>query len=637
MEREWAPKDFVGTVNRLSDAVCPMKNCSNVAHSKGNKTGLCYAHWFRWHRAGRPDLNEWMSGSQKPLQIRHDRRKRRVILFDELPPDVAHEIRFVVGGRLSRGDWTPTDDLVSAVEALRDAALLVHAESFSDRRPEDWLLLCREVCTRSESSWTKGIRPYVRTFFQNLNRALITDPWAHDTWYWKDQFEHVFSADRWTQRANIYWGEIEQEWLRGPLKAYARTCLQTATRGWQTVGDWARAFTSLSRFLTHSRIDSPQDLTRKMLLLYLEGLRADGAKQSSLDHVNQVSVILSILKLDDFLPELGSELYLRSGENVIPKRKAPRPWPSDVLRRIETEIIEGDNVDPQLRLMLRFVRWSGPRVSELLLLPTDALIENGNGGYWIEYWMPKVSQYRRFPLIDPELGPLLASQVRHVRDTYGRETTYMFPQPRMSSSKFRAARPWTHSGFADAVEQLYVERGITESSITGEIISGKDIHRFRHTIGTELLNAGWTQPQVQEFLGHQSASMTAAYAKILDETLNKKADDFHRKVQAERAAAGRSYSDPVVERMRELSTAVLPLGSCKLPVSKHCSARENPCLTCNFFEPGTGESSKSARASYRENLVWRIEKADVDGHTAIAQVNRGILANLDALEGPEDG
>ena len=47
--------------------------------------------------------------------------------------------------------------------------------------------------------------------------------------------------------------------------------------------------------------------------------------------------------------------------------------------------------------------------------------------------------------------------------------------------------------------KLFTEHGITESTTTGEPISGGDVHRFRHTIATTLLNNGWTQQEVRDF------------------------------------------------------------------------------------------------------------------------------------------
>lgn len=55
--------------------------------------------------------------------------------------------------------------------------------------------------------------------------------------------------------------------------------------------------------------------------------------------------------------------------------------------------------------------------------------------------------------------------------------------------------------------------------MTGERITGGEIHRYRHTVGTALLNNDWTQAEVQEFFGHATPTMTSHYAKISHSTL----------------------------------------------------------------------------------------------------------------------
>ena len=41
-------------------------------------------------------------------------------------------------------------------------------------------------------------------------------------------------------------------------------------------------------------------------------------------------------------------------------------------------------------------------------------------------------------------------------------------------------------------------------------------HGFRHTVGTRMINNDVPQRVVQQFLGHESPSMTARYAHIHD-------------------------------------------------------------------------------------------------------------------------
>ncbi|WP_166786060.1 tyrosine-type recombinase/integrase [Cryobacterium lyxosi] len=552
----------------------------------------------------------------------------RSVKFSDLPPAAAEEIRYVFGFKLTNGDWTPIPALRKCLELLFQLILTKDAWSFTDRRFEDWILIARQLYPGANITFERSIAPYLRTFFSTLNRGLITDPWAEDVWLWKGMFDRVMGAEAYTTHMNINWSRITQDWLREPLKAHARQSLQASTRTWGTIGTWCDGFSKLSSHLALMNLAEPELLTRTVFLGFLEEQRARYGDSGNLrQRVNTTAQVLMNLKLEGFQPRLASEIYLRSGENPAIRIRSPRPWPKDTITQIESRILESDRTDPQIRLMLRFCRWAGPRVSELVSLPIDSLMENGKGGYWVEYWMPKVSRVRRFPIVQ-ELGQELATEALAVRSLFGPTTTLLFPSLSRSNLSAGVARPWSASGFRINVRSIFIENGILSSAITGELISGADIHRFRHNIGTELLDAGWTQGQVMEFLGHDSPTMTSAYAKILDETLNRKTDEFHRMVQAERAAAGIAHTDPRVERLREMLTAVLPAGYCALPANKACVVRENPCLTCSFHVPGNGEFDAS-RSTYRAQLERRIVEATDAGQDAIKEINTRILSALD--------
>ncbi|WP_156452676.1 tyrosine-type recombinase/integrase, partial [Mycobacterium gordonae] len=159
----------------------------------------------------------------------------------------------------------------------------------------------------------------------------------------------------------------------------------------------------------------------------------------------------------------------------------------------------------------------------LVALPIDCL-HRSDAGYWIEYWMPKTRAWRRFPIPD-SLATIILEQQTRVRDTYGPDAEHLFPGARSNASAGRT-QPWSTSGLRHRLAALFTEHGITTSTITGEPISGGDVHRFRHTIGMTLLNNGWTQQEVRDFLGHHSDTMTSAYARITDDTLARKAREF---------------------------------------------------------------------------------------------------------------
>lgn len=629
MHDEWVILDVPGERKRAGDdRDCPILGCGNPSFCGERLGHLCHGHYWRWRRDGEPAIDEWVSRGHKPIMQKEIERSRRAFDFTRLPQKAVEEIRFVVGHKFSRGEWTPNRLVRSSLELLANTLLEQGNESFVDREADEWLLLARRLSNENDSRWQKNTRPYLSTFFNTLDRALIENPWEEDVWLWRGVFESILGSND-SYSGNLRWIGISQPWLREAMKRYARVCLQTKTREWSTLLSWCRGLSRFSLFLRENGITEQHDVNRKNFLLFLEGTRAAASKHQ-LQEVNTIASILSELKLREYLPDLGSELFLRSNENVVPKVRSPRPWPKDVLHRIE-QLIDDEEVDDQLRLMLRFCRWGGPRISELVALPLESLLENGKGGYWIEYFQQKSKTWRRFPIPNP-LGLALVGQRRWVLERYGDTAQHMFPQPISSNPMTGTTRAWTTSGLGARFASLFEEHRITSSSLTGETISGAEVHRFRHTIGTELLNAGWSAAEVQAFLGHSSPTMTAAYASITDDTLSRKSQEFFEQASISDGGTG-ARTDTVVERLREKYTAVTGIGFCALPPSQHCSVRDNPCLSCAFFRTGDGQFDES-RGTFRKQLKLTIASSRMSGSPddeAVAQLNERILAKLDKV------
>jgi integrase len=626
----WVVVPQAGDQRRFAVSPCQAKDCDEPPHFGRELSGtLCYAHYWQWLRDGRPcDVTAWALASARPPRERAAIRHLHPggIDFTTLPPLVALEIRSVVAAKITRGDWTANRSLLRMLGYLTEAVRRTGAQSLLDRRPEDWILLAREISTVGEKTFTDS-RSYLKTFFTTLHRALVADPWAEDLWLWRGGFDRLLSVDDGRGGPNIDWRKVKVPWLRDPAKKLAKQSLITGERAWGTIVGWARGLAPLSDYLLMEGADRPELLDRGLFLEYLGWVRETRGSKNSLQLVNTVAAILEALRAESLLPELPTPVYLRRGENTVEKIRQPRPYPADVLEQIDTKIIAGLGTDPTIRMMLRLNRWGGLRLSELTTLPLDCLRDNGKGGYWIEYWMTKTRSWRRFP-VPADLASELRDQQARVRSLYG-EAGYMFPSPARSNVRARTVHPWSASGFRRHVSALFTRHGITCSQLTGERITGGEIHRYRHTVGTTLLNNSWTQREVQDFLGHASPTMTAAYAEILDETLTRKAEQFHRD-QARQQSAARE--DPKVERLRSRFAAVLPNGFCTLPASKSCDFRPTPCLGCAFFDPGGSEFAE-VHANHRKQL--RLLIADT-ADTAVTALNEQILAAVDRA-GPEDG
>jgi integrase len=638
MQDQWHVR---GDKRRSSRGTCAVHECGRNVYFVGRepndadqagKTSLCYAHYFQWWRAGSQTVPvaDWLAqGGPEPVGAQRGRPSASVINFAAMPPVIAHEIRFVVGTKISRGDWTPNRPLrkflLTLCAAARADTRVWSSETLTSRSGDEWLLAIRQY-------WlpTKGFdnvcAPYVRTFFRLLEGAADPDPWRDDRWDWRDKFEFVVPPSGPGDRASYYpldWSGIGPDWLRNALKQHARHQLTTSRMAWTTLPTWIRAARLFSEYITAVGVSTPQDVTRSLFLDYLEWVRRTrGGRRTSLVSVNTMAGLLEALHDTDRLPDLGSQGFLRRGENALTKARNPRPFPPDVIDRVDRLILTDQSVDPTVRAMLATTRWAGCRASELVALPIDCL-RHGSGGYWIEYWMTKTQSWRRFP-IPESLAELLLAQQRRVRGAYGDSAEHLFPGCRSNASA-GLTRPWSTSGLRHHLSTLFDAAGITSSAVTGEPISGGDVHRFRHTVGMTLLNNGWTQQEVRDFLGHASETMTSTYARITDDTLAKKARAFWA---AQEQQSG--DIDPGVERLRGKFVAALPNGFCTLPVNQTCDFRPNPCLDCSFHDP-SGRVFLGSHIAHRDQLRGIIADARASGQQQIIALNQPMLDKVDKI------
>lgn len=601
---QWLIRDAAGDNRRGSRGVCACPNCGRDVYwlggnpdEGGDGVGLCYGHYFRWWRDGRAPIRKWLAREgQRPLGRTRGRPTPGPINFTELPASVAHEIRFVVGRKISRGDWTPNRSLRKFLKTLIHAAKGRVDDSLLEREPDQWLLLIRQFWP-PVSSFDKVCAPYVRSFFRLLEGATDPDPWADDRWAWRDSFEFALQSDDAASpdtRAPLDWSGIAVPWLREVLQDFAKQQLVTSATAWNTVGTWIRAARVFSEYLVANGVSAPQSVDRPLFLEYLAWVRSSRGG-SALGSVNTMAYLLETMRDTGFAPELGSAVFLRRGENPRSIARNPRPFPPDVIERVDRLIVENPLVDPTVRTMVATTRWAGCRISELVSLPIDCLRHN-DGGYWIEYWMTKTQAWRRFPIPD-SLADRLLEQQRRVRSEFGDAASLLFPGKR-SNAAAGVTKPWSTSGLRHHLSALFDEHGITSSTVTGEPISGGDVHRFRHTVGMTLLNNGWTQQEVRDFLGHASDTMTSAYARITDETLARKAREFWAKQDT-----GNTRVDAGVERLRAKFTAALPNGFCRLPAAQKCDFRPNPCQDCSFHDPG-GRAFLGTEAPSTKCSLW---------------------------------
>jgi site-specific recombinase XerD len=116
----------------------------------------------------------------------------------------------------------------------------------------------------------------------------------------------------------------------------------------------------------------------------------------------------------------------------------------------------------------------------------------------------KTHRERVLPLSE-EVGSALASYLRHGRPPTAARAVFLDAQP--------PNRPWCG---ASAVSQL-AHRRLMLAGFPAQPWRGA--HLFRHTIASQMVNAGATFKDVADVLGHQSLATTSIYAKLDFDTL----------------------------------------------------------------------------------------------------------------------
>lgn len=628
---------------------CLVTTCEGTAGTPegerpADRHRLCAAHQRRMRKANRTDTDAFAKEQAvgKPILKPRGARNRVEHLppvdFTRVHPRFAEELRWVIATKIRRSHWRGdayVDQLLREALSLAEDLSLVHVSDLG---------AVVEAASDSEKvRIPRVVRLGVPSMVEMLSWATA-DPWSSLYWHPRD---HPVSDMFAPETATVSWKAVTCLWLRDGLMTWGRQCIQSGSRSWGTVASFARAGSLFSEFVDEVGDVDPQDLTRAVFLDFLSWVRSEDGSRSDLIGVNLLARLLVDLREEDIVPDLPDTTFLRRGENAIRKTRAPKPFPDDILSRIDDLVADPAALDDDVRLLLRVFRAVCPRANEAFSLPLNC-IEHSARGYTLAYFQKKTKSWRRVPL--PEaLGKDLVKQAERVRERHP-GCVYLFPylgsQPRLntlltSAQDANALGPWRYQRFSATVWAAYKRAGITKSSTTGETLTGAQLHRFRHSVATDLLKESWSQYEVQKFLGHSSPTMMQSYAEIHEDSLRAKYEEFvkhsvdvageHKPVDT--AALGD------VERMRDrMVRSALPNGYCTLPDSQTCDFVPSPCLTCTpFFR--TTPTFLPIHIRQRDESMRELELAKesgreraIDAHARTLEALNKIIEGLEAEE-----
>jgi integrase len=300
---------------------------------------------------------------------------------------------------------------------------------------------------------------------------------------------------------------------------------------------------------------------------------------------------------------------------------APRAIPEYVMGQLESPANLDRISDPRIRLLMEIPIRSGLRIGDATRLALDCLMRDPQGAVYLRYRNHKMRREAVVP-IDDELATLIEAQQAR---TQARFPTTGVLLPRGS------ANPDGRLPIPTATFHLQLGQWLQTCGVTDEL--GQPVrvtaHQFRHTAATRWINHDVPQEVVRRLLDHTSHTMTAVYARLADTTIREQWERA-QKINIRGEPVDTTIDGPLAdgEWMKQnlaRATMTLPNGYCVLPLQKSCP-HSNACLTCPLFVT-TAEFLPQHRRQLEDTRAL-IARAESDGHTRLAEMNRSVETNL---------
>jgi len=599
----------------LGRALCRVTGCAGLVTARG----VCEPHHRSWTAAGKADLDAFVADAA-PMGRQPRARRDGFDLF-RLGPLARLEVGYVLQCRHDQRAAALTPRVVASLTGLLRSS---GAPSLLDRPLEAWLAdLAPQV--RDGSFHERALLRYAYARLEDL--AAGGDPdvvYSRDTW---DARRLGIEAHRGPHR--ISFAAISPPWLADATKRWARFRLATGTKFSTLSGDVA-AMRRFSQFLTTRATPtrSEADLDRAVIEDYLLRLA-----QGGLSPATRTGMLVALKGFLDharrhrLLPRLpaGAVVYRED----LPRRDAavPRFVPEYVMGQLEADEAIARLPDVTTRHLVVVLIETGLRLGDACMLAFNPVVADSTGWPCLRYYNSKVRTEALVPLSERAATTIVAQQA-HVRSRFPAGSTLLFPRQRANTD---GTRPYVPSTLQQRLRRWSIEVDLRDEAGGAVTVTA---HRFRHTVGTRMINQGVPAHIVQRYLGHASPAMTAVYAHLHDKTM-RDAFEAYSKTRVNIAGQLLAYdtespatdAEWIKHNLARVADS-LPNGYCGRPPQRDCP-HPNACLTCPDFQT-TPEFLGVHRDQAKTNRIL-IAQAEADGRFRLVENLRRTQTSLDAI------
>ena len=580
-------------------------------------SALCRVHAKRWRDHGRPGLAEFTRSCEEPRRATAGERAD----LSPLPRQLRLELQYALQRR--RDDSTATTHPVD-IRAVARVLATSGATSLLALSEREW---------RSRfPAWADkgGQRAALVSYAHRQVSALAEEgqggwesEYPRDTWRLRNL---GITASASNAIATLRFGEISQPWLQDLAKRWTRWRISTGT-SMSACYQGVRAVTRFSAFAARASVQSPHQADRDLLERYLASLHRELASNNRelRGSVGELSTFLLAIRRHGWEPSLPATAMIFPEDYPRPARPLPRALAAHVMAQAEDPASLDRWGNPAYQLITVILIRCGLRISSAVTLPPDCVVTDADGAPYLRYHNTKMKREALVP-IDEELRAMIAAQQDRNRQRWPAGIPVLFPRPH---ANINGTRPVSTSTYRSALRSWLERCDIRDEH-------GQPVHltphQWRHTLGTTLINHDVPQHVVQKILDHDSAEMTAHYARLSDTTVREHWEKA-RKVSADGQPVQVSPDGPLgdaawAKHRLSRATQALPNGYCQLPVVKTCP-HANSCLTCPMFVT-TAEFLPRHHAQ-RQATLQIITAAEAAGHVRVAEMNKQVAANLEKI------
>ena len=422
---------------------------------------------------------------------------------------------------------------------------------------------------------------------------------------------------------------IPQLWLRGAVKRWARYELSRG-HAFPTVRNQVNALHWFAGFLEgyHPAATDASVIDRDLLEIYLSWLSTGGlVVHTRLRYLIYLRAFFEHCRRHGWLPELSVTATVYGDDLPRTDRPLPRFIPEFVMAQLESETNLARLPDLTTRHLVILLMETGLRCGDACGLPFNPIIDDSVGWPCLRFFNAKVRTEQLVPL-SPRAAEVIRAQQDHLRERWPDSVPWLFPRPRANPD---GVRPFVYGTLEPRLTRWTKQIGLVDEAGCPVTITA---HRFRHTLGTRLINQGVPQHIVQRLLGHATPQMTEVYAHLHDTTIRLAFEDYCRSrvnITGEQLdfdpEAPTAEAEWVKHNLARIQ-ASLPNGYCGRPPQQECP-HPNACLTCVDFQT-TPEFLPVHRQQAESNRIL-IATAEANGQFRLAANHCQVQDNLERI------